>query len=77
MGLQKQQCFSAQCDKCKDLYTNSNGFSIFIDHISLLEELDQDEWANQNGQLLCFTCLDYTKHSQVLSKLKIQQASTD
>ena len=62
----------ASCDKCKKEYINSIDFSIFTDIGNLMEELEESEWTNENGQLLCPDCITNYEIEDSIQDLPIE-----
>ena len=62
----------ASCDKCKKEFMNSSDFSIFTDIDRLMEELEESEWTNENGELLCFGCITNYEIEDEIKDLKVK-----
>ena len=62
----------ASCDKCKKEFMNSSDFSIFTDIDRLMEELEESEWTNENGELLCFNCVTNYENEDSINDLPIE-----
>lgn len=44
------------CDKCEDVYTNSNDFSIFADTQAAIQDATDDEWTTVDDKHFCPNC---------------------
>jgi len=63
------ECFTLECDNCKEDYTNEHsGFSIFNDKNSLLE--DADDWHEQDGKHYCPNCAHIDDEDNLIIKPK-------
>ena len=71
MALQKIAAYMATCDKCKEVYINGNDYSIFIDVGLLMDELDESQWANEGGELLCPNCTTTYEEVDSINDLKV------
>ena len=70
--IKEEKCFSATCDGCKDTFIDGNYFSIFSDVIDLKEKLNESEWTNENGELLCFNCTTNYENEDKIQDLKVE-----
>lgn len=70
MAISEVECFMVECDHCKDMFENSEGFSIFVDQGSAKEECRDADWLIENNKCYCPNCYDYDENDNIIIKTK-------
>ena len=68
MAVFEEKCFGIQCDNCKKIYENYEGFSMFADKESAMEGAQDDYWLIDNVQCFCPDCYEIDEDDNVTIK---------
>lgn len=67
--IQKVECFTLECDNCKEIFQDEHsGFSIFVDESSAWEYADNDGWYEDKGKHYCPSCHDFDDDDNLIIK---------
>jgi len=54
--IEKIDCVTLSCDNCKKVYENYNGFTVFLDTNTAMEEAQDDDWYRDEDKHYCPDC---------------------
>jgi hypothetical protein len=61
--IQKHDCYSANCNGCKETYEGYNDFSIFLEKSDLIEEMEMSDWFVDDDECYCPSCAEEKRAS--------------
>lgn len=68
MAIFEEKCFGVQCDNCKKMYEDYNGFTIFVDKDSAIENAQDDSWLIDSNKCYCPDCYAIDEDDNVTVK---------
>lgn len=69
MAVFEERCFGLRCDNCKEIYEDYNGFSMFADEESVIDNARDDSWIIDD-KCYCPNCYTIDEDDNVIIEAK-------
>ena len=64
----KIECVTISCDNCGKNYENYNGFTIFVDKDTALDNAQNDGWITEEEKHYCEECHSFNDNDELQLK---------
>ena len=69
--ISKEECVILECDNCEKIFENYNGFTIFPEENTAIQEAMDDDWYQDGDKCYCSDCYSLDDNDElIINKLK-------